>query len=481
MIDVNVDNYVKKAHQACQEGLQYTPSERAQWLDVIAEALQENGQRLVTVAQHETHLPEGRLNSELQRTTFQLRILGEEVRRGEFLGATVDHADAEWGVGPRPDIRKYNVPLGVVGVFGASNFPFAFAAAGGDTASALAAGCSVVHKIHDAHASLGALTTEVIVDALVQAGAPNHLFSSLNGREAGIQLVEHPLVKAVGFTGSVKGGRALFDRAAARPEPIPFYGELGSLNPVIVTEQAWSAREEQILDGFVSSFTGSLGQLCTKPGLVFVPEAVAPAARERLAEKLTDVSFSHKMLNDRIFKGFTDSLNSVASLSYADPVFEGEQSDPPSPTVFYVEGEDLESGAEVLHTEMFGPASVLISYQSTEQLINLIANLPGQLTGTVHAEQTESIGTILSALQQRCGRLVMNDWPTGLSVTYATTHGGPYPATTSASSTSVGVDAITRFVRPVTFQGFLPSELPEALKDQNALGIRRRVNGDWVL
>lgn len=479
MTNTTVDQKVRAAHQALLKIHDASLTERAGWLDAAGDGLEDRREDLVRIAQEETNLPETRLHGELTRTIFQLKLLGEEARRGEFLDVTIDHHDPDWGMGPRPDIRRVNVPLGVVGVFGASNFPFAFSVAGGDTASALAAGCSVVHKIHGGHEKLGALTAEILTESLQSAGAPEGIFSAITGREAGIQLVEHPLVKAVGFTGSVPGGRALFDRAAARPEPIPFYGELGSINPVVVTEEAWSARRTAIIDGFVESMTMGAGQFCTKPGLLFVPADAAAEAQRQLAEKLPTVEVPGRMLNARICEGFLESRQHVAGIPGVQTVSPGDRNDPPTPAVFSVSGDELSAESEVLHTEMFGPAAVVVSYRDTTQLTELIGYLAGQLTGTIHSEQGEQIGAVLLALQQRCGRLIRNGWPTGVTVSYAQNHGGPYPATTAANTTSVGTAAISRFLRPVAYQGFDDAELPAALQDGNPLGLRRRVDGSW--
>lgn len=475
---MSVAAQVAKAHEAFLMAQDHSLEERAHWLEAAASALESRRDELVRVALRETHLPEARLNNELTRTVFQFQLLAREVRRGEFLDATIDHKDPDWGMGPRPDVRRVNVPLGVVGVFGASNFPFAFSVAGGDSASALAAGCAVVHKIHGAHPELGELTTEILTAGLEKAGAPEGIFSSVTGREAGIELVEHPQIKAVGFTGSIPGGRALFDRATSRAEPIPFYGELGSINPVVVTEQAWATRAEQIAEGFVGSMTMGIGQFCTKPGLVFVPESAAQRATEAITEKLQAVELPGKMLNERIHDGFLESRHRVSQLKDVDTIASGDESNPPEPSVFIAEARELGEDSEVLHTEMFGPAAVIIRYRDQDELLRVLGCLPGQLTGTIHAEDGEPIDQLMATLAQRCGRLVKNGWPTGVTVSYAQHHGGPYPATT-ALGTSVGTAAVARFLRPVAFQDFADAELPPAIRENNALDLRRRVDGTW--
>src|SRR5699024_10519024 len=241
------------------------------WLVSIAQGLRDNSDELIALAMTDTNLSRKRLEGELTRSAFQLELLAEEIRSGVALDAVIDHADPHWGMGPRPDIRRVHVPLGVLGVFGSSNFPCAFSVIGGDSASALAAGCAVLHKIHPGHLALARRTAEIVIDVLHGAGAPDGLFGVVEGREAAVALVQHPLVKAIGFTGSTAGGRALFDLACARPEPIPFFGELGSINPVFVLPGAWGRRQEEILAGYANSFTMGMGQFCTKPGLLFVP------------------------------------------------------------------------------------------------------------------------------------------------------------------------------------------------------------------
>lgn len=477
---MSVDSKVTQAHEAFLSMQDYTLEDRAGWMEAVANALENHRGQLVEAGQKDTNLPEARLHNELTRTVFQLNLLAQEVRQGEFLDATVDHHDPDWGMGPRPDIRRINVPLGVVGVFGASNFPFAFSVAGGDTASAWAAGCPVVHKVHGGHIQLGELTAGIIAEALRNSGAPQGMFTAITGRDAGIEMVEHPKVKAIGFTGSVPGGRALFNRAASRPEPIPFYGELGSINPVVVTEQAWQSRGDQIAEGFVSSLTMGIGQFCTKPGLVFVPSALADQAKDAIVGALETVEFPGKMLNDRIAEGFAEARDHVAELKGVDEISHGESktTDPPTPSVFQTRAGDLGPEAEVLHTEMFGPAAVVISYESSDELLRVLDLLPGQLTGTIHAEPEEAIDQLMVSLAQRCGRLLKNGWPTGVTVSYAQHHGGPYPATT-ALGTSVGTAAVSRFMRAVAYQDFTQADLPDSLKDSNPLGLRRRVDGKW--
>ncbi|WP_098483524.1 aldehyde dehydrogenase (NADP(+)) [Georgenia soli] len=473
---VQLGEAVRGAHGAYEAARGAPPTERAGWLEAVALALDAHGDELVQLAGEETHLPEGRLRTELLRTTFQLRLLAEEVRSGQVLDATIDHADPSWGMGPRPDIRRVNVPLGAVGVFGASNFPFAFSVLGGDTASALAAGCAVVHKVHEAHERLGRRTAEIAIAALTQASAPAGLLAIVTGRSAGESLVDHPLIKAVGFTGSTRVGRLLLERTVARPEPIPFYGELGSVNPAFVTERAWAERREEVLTGFAASFTLGMGQFCTKPGLLFVPELDAGA--RRTLEQAVAAAPRFPMLTEGLAEGYQHALEHVAG--GAETVVPGEPGVAPAPTVLAVKAEEARRRPELLAEEMFGPASVVVAYGSEDNLAELAELLPGQLTATVHGQPGEAPDELVQVIEERAGRVIWNDWPTGVTVSHAQHHGGPFPATTAPGTTSVGTAAVQRFMRPVAYQSFPDAQLPPALQEANPWRIQRRVDGRWT-
>ncbi|CAL9667317.1 NADP-dependent fatty aldehyde dehydrogenase [Streptomyces sp. enrichment culture] len=464
------------AQAAFEAGRDVPPRTRAAWLNTVADALTSHSDELIPLAQTETHLATARLQGELKRTVFQLRLFAEEITSGGHLDAIVDHADPDWGMGPRPDLRRMNIPLGVVGVFGASNFPFAFSVIGGDSASALAAGCAVVHKIHNGHRTLGERTAQIVTAALAAAGAPAGLFSTATGRTAGEALVDHPLVQAIGFTGSTSGGRALFDRAMARPAPIPFFGELGSLNPVFVTERAWAARRDSILHGCADAATGSMGQLCTKPGLVFVPRFPLTEVAAVLRTHLANLQPS-PLLTPHLREGFDTALAAIVALPDVEVLLAGDDADAPRPTILHTTAEAIRKDPTLLQRELFGPATVLISYTNESELPELAGLLEGQLTATVHAEPDETPAALVDRLRTLAGRVIWNGWPTGVSVTHAQHHGGPYPATTAPATTSVGTAAISRFLRPVTYQSFPDPQLPPALQDDNPWGITRRVNG----
>ncbi|WP_077490545.1 aldehyde dehydrogenase (NADP(+)) [Sinomonas mesophila] len=468
---------VERAQTAFEQARGTDLATRAGWLESIAAALEAEAEPLVDAGCRETHLGPERLRGELRRTVFQLRLLALEVRAGEHLDATVDHEDPDWGMGPRPDLRRVNVPLGVVGVFGASNFPFAFSVMGGDTASALAAGCAVVHKGHDGHPELAALTARAVLHGLEESGAPAGLFALVTGRQAGVALVEHPLVKAVGFTGSTAGGRALLDRIATRPEPIPFFGELGGINAVFVTPRAWDARRSEILAGYATSFTVGMGQFCTKPGLLFVPSGDGEGVRDRLAGALEGFRPA-PLLTERLHEGYTEAVRSVAERDGVGVLLEGSFGEPPQPTVLATTGEAVRRDPEILRREMFGPASIVVQYRDEAELAELAGLLEGQLTTGIHAEAGDDVDELSIRLAEISGRVLWNGWPTGVTVSYAQHHGGPYPASTSAS-TSVGTAAIRRFLRPVAFQSWPHERLPEPLRDDNPWRVPQRVDGSW--
>lgn len=478
-IDDELDQVVQQAHVAFLEARGAEPVTRARWLDAVAAGLDANAEELVRMGQAETHLAEGRLQGELKRSTFQLRLFAEEVLSGETLDATIDHADESWGMGPRPDLRRTNVPLGVVGVFGASNFPFAFSVMGGDSASALAAGCAVVHKIHEAHLELGLRTAEIVVDALAKAGAPENLFSVLTSRTAGELLVDHPLTQAVGFTGSTRVGQTLAQRAAARPEPIPFYGELGSINPVVVTPQAWATRRDEILTSYVDSYTLGMGQFCTKPGLLFVPQLDEEGTKV-LREAVAD-SESARMLTSGLAEGFFEARSAMAERNGLNELVAGGKGDAPSPALFATTVEAAAKEPAIVQEEMFGPASIVIQYRDEAELKRGVELLEGQLTTTIHAEPYEDVIELIDVLTSLSGRVIWNSWPTGVTVSYAQQHGGPYPATTTSNTTSVGTAAVRRFMRPVSYQGFPETALPVALHESNPWAISRRVDGEWKI
>ncbi len=474
--EAQLENILAAAHRAAEPWAQTPATERASALAAMADALDAASGELIPIAEAETNLAPGRLSGELARTTFQLRLFAELLRDGGYLDARIDHADVDWPMGARPDIRRILEPLGPVLVFAASNFPFAFSVAGGDSCSALAAGCPVILKVHPGHPRLSAAVGRVAADALEGAGAPSNILQLIYGTEPGRQALLDPRVKAGAFTGSIPGGRALFDLATSRPEPIPFYGELGSVNPVFVTEAAAAERGAEIVSEFVASYTMGAGQFCTKPGIILVPagsemmSALAAAARPSPA----------RLLNERIQSGYTSALENllkhdgVASLGATGDTL----ASPPAPALNTTTAAELVADPEGLITECFGPSALVATYESEDELLAVAGVLDGQLTATIQGEDADAVAPeLVRVLAGKAGRVLWNQWPTGVSVTYAQQHGGPYPATTAPTTTSVGTAGITRFLRPVAYQGLPEHLLPDGLRDANPLSVPQRING----
>ncbi|SEQ70943.1 NADP-dependent aldehyde dehydrogenase [Lentzea xinjiangensis] len=471
--DTEVDRIASAAAVAFRAWSVVPAADRAVVLEQVADALDAESSLLVSTADSETALGEARLTTELKRTTNQLRLFAEVLREGSYVEATLDSANPDI-IPPRPVLRRILRPLGTVAVFSASNFPFAFSVAGGDTASALASGCSVVVKAHSAHPSTSRETARIVVDALRDAGAPEGVFGIVHGTEAGVALVRHPAVRAVGFTGSTSGGRALFDLAQSRPDPIPFYGELGSVNPTVILP---GAATPDIAAGFAQSLTMGVGQFCTNPGLVFAPASLVPALGEAVA-----ATTGGAMLNERMCDSYTASTDALAASDLVSVVSTGTRPDEAwavSPRLFSVPVEVFEDNLEKLTEEHFGPAALVVTYSSPAQLHPVLAKLPGTLTGTVHAAESDhaEAGEIAEVLRHVAGRLIFNAWPTGVAVAWGQHHGGPWPATTNPLHTSVGATSIRRWIAPVTYQSWPDALLPAELQDANPLGIPRRVDG----
>ncbi|MEV5594436.1 aldehyde dehydrogenase (NADP(+)) [Streptomyces sp. NPDC052496] len=514
-----VDAAVRAAHEArdalADRGI------RAALLRRAADLLDGAGERIVEAADAETALGPGRLTGELARTTYQLRAFADVVDEGAFLDVLIDHADPAL-TPPRPDLRRYKIPLGVVAVYAASNFPLAFSVPGGDTASALAAGCPVVVKAHPDHPATSELCAALLRRAAAEVGLPEGVIGLVHGFEAGIELVRHPLVAAAGFTGSVRGGRALYDAAAARPHPIPFHGELGSLNPVVVTEAAAEERAEQIGTGLAGSMTLGTGQFCVKPGLVLAPHGPAGDRLERSLTEAVSNTEAGVLLDHRMRDAFLDGVRERAALPDVEaPVTPGAGGEHTVSAGFLtVPAARLAAdggGHDLLLEECFGPVTVLARYTDDAEISAVLARLPGNLTATLQLGAAECAGEdgvpdaavagagdgaeagdgsgsgdgtgrvasaggtgrgarLLAALTPLAGRVLVNGWPTGVAVAPAQHHGGPYPATTS-TATSVGGTAIERWLRPVVYQDTPPALLPPELREDNPLKLPRRVDG----
>jgi NADP-dependent aldehyde dehydrogenase len=457
-----------------------TPSERAAFLRAIAEEVLGLGTELLQRAHAETGLPAARLEGERARTVNQLRLFADHIEEGSWVEARIDPGDPSRSP-PKPDLRRMLVPLGPVVVFAASNFPFAFSVAGGDTAAALAAGCPVVCKAHPGHPGTAALTAAAIYRAARARGLSAGIFSLLHGwgHDVGLALVRHPLTRAVGFTGSLRAGRALFDAAAARPDPIPVYAEMGSVNPVFLLPSAVAERGEAIAQGLAQSITLGVGQYCTNPGVVLgVGGPDFDRLVRALAERLRNAP-AGVMLYQRLSEGYAAGLarcvSRGAELLAAAPAA-GKTCGAPALLATDV-ARFLAEGA--LREEVFGPSSIVVTARDVTELMRAAEALEGQLTASIHgtAAELEAHAPLVEALRRKVGRLIFNGFPTGVEVGHAMQHGGPYPATTDARTTSVGTASIARFARPVCWQDFPDAALPPALRNRNVLGIWRRVNG----
>ncbi len=458
------------------------PRDRARALVSAADAMRAHEDELVAIAIDETGLAEARLRGELTRTAVQLRLFADVVVDGDYLDVRIDPADPDFALGPRPDLRRMLVPLGPVLNFSGSNFPFAFSVAGGDTASALAAGCSVIVKAHPGHPELSRRTGELVAGALADAGAPAHTLQLIFGQDQGVAMLRDERIRAGSFTGSIRAGRLLADVAAARAKPIPFYGELGSVNPQFVTRAKLAHDLDTLCSGFVASVSSSAGQFCTKPGFLFVSDArvVAQAIREA-AEGVPE----HRMLNPRSGEGYRRRRDTVLASPGVEVItagivrVDGDAQTWVTPTIVSVDSATLESAGSRLLDESFGPLAIVVQYGDEGELADLAARLfPGNLTGGVHAladEATPELAALIDQLHRSSGRVLFNGWPTGVAVTPAMQHGGPWPATTADVATSVGTAAIGRFLRGVSYQNVPPHLLPLAVRDDNPWGVPQRV------
>ena len=445
--------------------------EKASFLNAIADEILALDQELIDVYTSESGLPEGRALGERGRTIMQLKSFADLVSKEDWKGNKFDAAIPDRQPLPKDDLRKTVTPLGPVVVFGASNFPFAFSTAGGDTASALAAGCPVIVKAHEMHSGTSELVASAIIKAAEKTGMPNGVFSHLSGRGpvVGSALVNHPKIKAVGFTGSIGAGRAIFNLASKREEPIPVYAEMGSINPVIITPLAIANRGEAIASNYSGSITLGTGQFCTNPGLILTIESdKTDAFIQDLAQKTVAIE-PQCMLHPNIKEGYNKNNQSVTSQEGVATVakIEGAIKDNfAASTIASVSGSDFLANTKI-HQEVFGPFSLVVKSKDEAQLIEIIEALEGQLTGTIIAENDDipQLGDVVDALSNRVGRIIFNGVPTGVEVCPSMHHGGPYPASSDSKFTSVGVDAIYRWVRPISYQSFPTELLPDSLKN----------------
>ena len=480
----DIDRAAKLAESAFPTFSGRSGRDRAKLLRRIAEGLASEGTAIVDRAHLETGLPMQRLQSELGRTTGQLKLFADLLDEGSWVNARIDEADRERKPLPRPDIRSMLRPLGPVAVFGASNFPLAFSVAGGDTASALAAGNPVVVKAHPAHPGTSELVGKAVREAIRETGLPAGVFSLLfdAGIEVGISLVRHSAIKAVAFTGSASGGQALMRLAAERPEPIPCYAEMGSTNPLFILPGAMRERSAQLAQGLQASFTLGSGQFCTKPGLVFVPDAGSEKFIQGLQGGVGQ-SAPFGMLTRGIAAKYNHAIQQRVAAGQAQLIAgasEAAETDCArgAATVFDISLADFVAHPE-LGEEVFGPTTLLVHYGSQDDLLAAAKKLHGHLTATIHGteEDLANAHELIRVLETKVGRLLFNGYPTGVEVNHAMVHGGPYPATSDGRSTSVGTQAILRFVRPICYQDFPNAALPPELQRENPLGIMRLVNG----
>lgn len=466
-----------------------TPArERVHFLRHIAAGLEAIAAEVVERANKETGLPEARLKGELARTVNQFRVFAQVVEEGSWVNARIDPALPERKPLPRADIRSVLRPLGPVAVFGASNFPLAFSVAGGDTASALAAGNPVIVKAHPAHPGTSELVGQVLSRSMRECGLPAGTFSLLfdAGTQLGSALVAHPAIKAVGFTGSFAGGRALMQIAAARPEPIPCFMEMGSTNPLFVLPGALKTRAAQIANGLFGSFTLGVGQMCTKPGLVYLPQGEDADALVSALKVLVEQSSASAMLTDSICRNHAKGMirrqaHERVEMLAQGAAHAGSGGAYAAPALFQANGSDLLADPE-LAKEIFGPSALIVRYKDAAELAVLAEELEGQLTASVHGTDAEiaAHADLMATLERKAGRLIVNGFPTGVEVCHAMIHGGPYPATSDSRTTSVGTLAIYRFARPVCYQDFPQAALPDELKDENPLGIWRLMDGQFT-
>ncbi|MGY0781137.1 aldehyde dehydrogenase (NADP(+)) [Azospirillum argentinense] len=480
---VEVDRACQLAWDAFDRFRETAPEDRAVFLEAVARNILDLGDELIVRAMAESGLPRARLEGERGRTVGQLRLFAAVVREGSWIGARIDPVLPERAPLPRPDLRQRRIPLGPVAVFGASNFPLAFSVAGGDTASAFAAGCPVVVKAHSAHPGTSELVGRAVQAAVAECGLPEGVFSLIfgAGSSVGTALVADPRIKAVGFTGSRRGGVALMEVAAKRPEPIPVYAEMSSINPVFLLPAALAARAEALGRGFVASLTMGAGQFCTNPGILLAVDGPDLDRFVASAVEALGGSAAPTMLTPGIHAAFDAGVAALADNALVATLARGLDGDGPNRcrAALFATAADAFLDDPALREEVFGAASLLIRCPDLESLRAVAERLDGQLTATLQmdAADTGAAAVLLPTLERKAGRILANGWPTGVEVCHAMVHGGPFPATSDGRTTSVGTAAIERFLRPVCYQDIPADLLPEALRDGNPLGLWRRFDG----
>lgn len=480
-----INALVQKAQEAFAVYRKKDKETIANFLETIGQEIVNLGDALIERCHLETALPIARLQGERGRTIGQLNLFASVVREGSWVDARIDTSIPDRQPLPKSDIRQQLIPLGPVAVFGASNFPLAFSVAGGDTASALASGCPVIVKAHPAHPGTSEMVAKAIETAIQKCSLPEGTFSLIQGNvnEVSEILVQHPLIKAVGFTGSFQGGAALFKIANSRPEPIPVYAEMGSTNPVFILPGAIADRGAEIASGLAGSITQGVGQFCTNPGLSFVVNSnKSELFYKELASKISEIS-AGIMLTPNIKKAFDNGVKRITESKQLEHFASGIESVQPNaavPCLFKTTVENYFEN-EILAEENFGPSSILVEVDTKEEILKAAKHLKGHLTATVigNPNDFEAYKELFAILELKVGRVLINGYPTGVEVCHSMVHGGPFPATTAAQSTSVGTNAIKRFVRPICYQDFPDELLPPALKNTNPLNIWRLVNGNF--
>ncbi len=479
-----INRAIEMASDGFQKYRNVSGKDKALFLENIGEEIIALGDELIQRCMLETGLPEARLTGERGRTVGQLKLFASLLREGSWVDARVDTADPDRKPLPKADIRSMQRALGPVAVFGASNFPLAFSVAGGDTVSALAAGCPVVFKAHPAHPGVCELVGLAIQRAIKKSGMPEGTFSMVNGRsnEVGMALVKHPAITAVGFTGSYGGGKALFDEAAKRPVPIPVYAEMGSTNPVFILPDALRERKEKIAEELAAAVTLGVGQFCTNPGLIFLSDSEdASKFKNALSTSIKGTS-AGVMLTSGIHGNFEKGIEKLRSSNGVETLAQGKPAEAGKRGTAHLLHASIDSflNDHALEEEVFGPSTLAITANTKEELMKAALNLRGHITATLHGtgKDLAEYADLISVLEQKVGRLIINGYPTGVEVCHSMVHGGPFPATTDSRTTSVGTGAINRFTRPVCYQNFPDSLLPPELKRDNPLGIWRLVNGD---
>ena len=482
--EAELDAAVVAADSATNELRALPATCRSALLRSMADEIEALGNELIDRCKAETGLPEGRLTGERGRTTNQLRMFADLVDEGSWVDARIDTADPDRSPVPKPDVRRLLISIGPVAVFCASNFPLAFSVAGGDTASAIAAGCGVVIKAHSSHPGTAELVAMALTRAIEREDAPRGTISLLHGsgRSIGTDLVCHPRIRAVGFTGSRTGGRALFDSAASRPDPIPVYAEMGSSNPVFVLPGALATRSEAIAEGLKNSVTLGAGQFCTNPGLVV---GLRSKEMDRFVDRsgnLISEATPEPMLNERIYEAYSAGIKRLKSSAKIAVVGESGGGSSPNlgtPAILSTDAETFITDHS-LSAEIFGPATLVVEAATRDSILEVADRMEGHLTATIHGtdQDLESFRDLIAILERKVGRIIFNGFPTGVEVCAAMNHGGPYPASSDSHFTSVGTAAIYRFGRPICYQGFPDAQLPPELQNANPRNVYRIVNGE---